>query len=69
MIDITCALADIVTDFESLLQRSDEEPDRLEAEVGEAQVDREPPRLKLGMAIAESDLAEDDVYRWQQWRG
>lgn len=69
MIDITDALAGIVSDFESTL---DQLRDDAYAARGDIMLDEsaEVTELQMPMQIhmTESDFDEDDIYRWQRWR-
>ena len=69
MIDLTDALAGIVSDFESTL---DQLRDDADAARGDMMLDEsaEVTELKMPMQIhmTESDFDEDDIYRWQRWR-
>lgn len=71
MIDITDALAGIVSDFEGTLDQLRDEADAARGvvtleEQAPAQLDelRMPPQIYM----TESDFGEDDIYRWQRWR-
>ncbi|MBB4853122.1 hypothetical protein HNP40_000488 [Mycobacteroides chelonae] len=69
MIDITEALAGIVSDFESMLDDLRDEADAAREEVGE-QTSGQGAELRIPTQIylTESDFDEDDIYRWQRWR-
>ncbi|ALR12863.1 hypothetical protein BST43_13225 [Mycobacteroides saopaulense] len=69
MIDITDALAGIVSDFESMLDELRDEADAAREEV-EEQTSGQGAELRVPAQIylTESDFDEDDVYRWQRWR-
>ncbi|MFA4080272.1 hypothetical protein [Mycobacteroides salmoniphilum] len=75
MIDITDALAGIVSDFESTLDQLRDEADAARDEIlpGE-QVPATTAksvhefRMPTQIHVNESDFGEDDVYRWQRWR-
>lgn len=69
MIDITDALAGIVSDFESMLDELRDEADAAREEV-EEQTSGQGAELRVPEQIylTESDFDEDDVYRWQRWR-
>ncbi|TDZ75651.1 hypothetical protein [Mycobacteroides salmoniphilum] len=75
MIDITDALAGIVSDFESTLDQLRDEADAARDEVlpGE-QVpattvkSADEFRMPTQIHVNASDFDEDDVYRWQRWR-
>ncbi|BAX99188.1 hypothetical protein MSTE_03890 [Mycobacteroides stephanolepidis] len=69
MIDITDALAGIVSDFESTLDQLRDDADAARSDVvldesthiGELQ-------MPVQIHMTESDFDEDDLYRWQRWR-
>ncbi|QCH25266.1 hypothetical protein [Mycobacteroides salmoniphilum] len=75
MIDITDALAGIVSDFESTLDQLRDEADAARDAIppGE-QVPATTPKsvhefqMPTQIHVNESDFDEDDVYRWQRWR-
>ncbi|AYM43373.1 hypothetical protein [Mycobacteroides chelonae] len=69
MIDITDALAGIVSDFESTLDQLRDDADAARSDV---MLD-EPAKvtelqMPLQIHMTESDFDEDDIYRWQRWR-
>ncbi|OHT88815.1 hypothetical protein [Mycobacteroides saopaulense] len=68
MIDITDALAGIVSDFESMLDELRDEADAAREEVEEQTSGQVDLRVPAQIYLTESDFDEDDVYRWQRWR-
>ncbi|TDZ95683.1 hypothetical protein [Mycobacteroides salmoniphilum] len=75
MIDITDALAGIVSDFESTLDQLRDEADAARDEILPGE---QVPAMTVNSAdefrmpsqthVNASDFDEDDVYRWQRWR-
>jgi hypothetical protein len=61
MIDVTEVLAGIVEDFEHTLHRL-----REEAQKEPSRIERPAP-LVTRVRVEESELAEDEVFRWQRW--
>ncbi|WP_078314400.1 hypothetical protein [Mycobacterium sp. D16Q16] len=75
MIDITDALAGIVSDFESTLDQLRDEADAARDEIlPGAQMPATTVKsvhefqMPTQVHVNESDFDEDDLYRWQRWR-